>query len=263
MAASFGGGTIKNLSTGNGGVTTLPVGGITTAGTQTYGDAVTLGVGTTVLTSSGAGNAGNITFGSTINGTTANTEYFEVDTQGTTTFGGSIGLGSDGIYGGDDKNLAVLVTNPGGVTILSGGTVFVTDLIFSDTVILGNGTVIKGINVDFNGETAILGGGNSLTLSSTGQTVIGGNVSGVSSLIRDVGTTVFEAWFSGIPPQTVTTIGAQVYSGAIELVYDAVFTGSNITSLTTPINVPGTTTALTIPGITTVTGKTLTVNIVP
>ena len=57
---------IKNLASGNGGGTTLS-GTVSTTGTQSYDDAITLG-GATTLTSAGLGSAGDIIFNSTVNG---------------------------------------------------------------------------------------------------------------------------------------------------------------------------------------------------
>lgn len=248
LAANFGGGAIKNLATGNGGGTTIG-GDISTTGTQTYNDAVTISANS-ILASSGSGNAGNITFNSTINGAANNAQSLAVNTGGTTTFNGSIGLGANGIFegtgGADDKELSSLTTDAVGGTTIGGGTIFATTANFSDTVTLTLGAVLKGTTTGFlNAGTAILGGGNSLTLSGTGVTTIAGNVSNLSSLTRDAGTTTFGTTAA----LSITTTGSQFYSGALTVVQNTTLTGSSVTSATTTIPITG--------------PPSLTVNIVP
>jgi len=62
---------------------------IQTAGPQYYGSPVTLS-GNVTLSSTGTGAAGNITFASTVNGA----DTLAVNTAGTTTFGGAVGVQS-------------------------------------------------------------------------------------------------------------------------------------------------------------------------
>jgi filamentous hemagglutinin family protein len=250
---------IKNLATGNGGGTTIN-GDITTTGTQTYNDAVTVAGGavTRTLTSTGSGSNGNVSFNSTINATTANTERLTVLTSGSTLLAGSIGLGADGVFGGgDDKQLFNMGVNPnvphGGGVIISGGTIFVTTMNVVDTVTLTGGTVFKGadLGLGLDSTVAINGGGHSLTLSGTGLTTIRGNILNLGSLIRDAGTTSLGLTGN---PISITTTGTQFYQGAISLSSDTTLTGSSVSSATTSLNSPGTTS---------VTGFTMTVNIVP
>jgi filamentous hemagglutinin family protein len=265
LTAAFSG--MKNLTTGNGGGTTIN-GNISTTGTQTYNDAVTIAGGalTRTLTSSGTGSSGNITFSSTINANTANTESLSLNSSGTVTLAGAIGLGANGVFndGGDDKPLFSLATDPGtaGGTTVSGGTIHVTNLVLNDTVTLGGGMVFKGTGIQIASplatgalgvsDVAIFGGGYSLTLSS-GATEIGGIVTGLSGLIVE-GPTTFGFASATASTTSVTTSGLQYYAGALTLNKDTTLTGSTVTSATTSINSPGTTT---------ITTKTLTVNTAP
>lgn len=262
VGANFTG--IRNLTIGRNGQsnpTTLS-GAVTTSGTQTYDDPIILGANTT-LVSTGSGSAGNITFNSTVNASTGGTETLTVNTSGTTTFGGAIGLGSNGVYeagGGDDKYLSALTTDAGGGTTISGGTIFAEGITFNDTVTLGTGTVILGSGThEFMATSAILGGGNSLTLSGGGTTRIGGNVSGLSTLTSDGGGTTTFGLAAGAVAVTVTTTGFQVYKDAIVLDQTTTLTGTSVTSFTTTISAPGTMSIATgVNG-----SKNLTVNITP
>jgi hypothetical protein len=165
-----------------------------------------------------------------------------VNTAGTTTFGGSIGLGVDGIYGtGDDNRLGALTTDPTGGTTISAGVLFSTAFTFNDTVTLSGSATIQGSGAHkFLASTAILGGGNSLTLSGSGTTTIGGNVSGLFSLVRDGGGTTAFGVGSAVSVTTTGTGNFQVYKDTITLTQNATLTGSSVTSFTTAIpNNPG------------------------
>ena len=75
---------LTSIATDAGGVTAIDATAITTTGAQVYRDAVTLGGTNTTLTSTGGAA---ITLAGAVDGASA----LEVDTAGTTTFGGAVG----------------------------------------------------------------------------------------------------------------------------------------------------------------------------
>ncbi len=91
------------------GTTIFQSGGVTTAGSQTYGDVVTLAADTTTLTSTGTGG---INFAQTVDGRTANANALVVDAAGQSTFGDNVGAIA--------PLMSLLVTGP---LTVKGGTV--------------------------------------------------------------------------------------------------------------------------------------------
>ena len=117
---------LTSITTDVAGFTDINGAGITTTGAQTFNDPVFLG-GNATLTSSGAGD---ITFGSTLNGGFGLT----VNTSGVTIFTGAVGNATP---------LASLVTNAGGSTHIDGGIVTTSGLqTYNDPILLGAGTII-------------------------------------------------------------------------------------------------------------------------
>ncbi|HEY4248298.1 MAG TPA: filamentous hemagglutinin N-terminal domain-containing protein [Lacunisphaera sp.] len=104
------GARFSSLTTTAGGRVLLNGGGVNTTGVQTYNDAVVLGADA-VLSSAGAGSAGNIALNSTVDGPFALT----VNTAGTTGFGGNVG---------GTAALAGVTTDAAGTTVfnVAGGT---------------------------------------------------------------------------------------------------------------------------------------------
>jgi len=100
---------LGSVTTDSPGSTAINAGTIRTNGVQAYGDAVTLGAGTT-LTSL---NLGNVSFGSTINGA----QTLAVNTGGTTTFNGAVG-GVTALTSvtTDSQDLRPLALDPSGPT---------------------------------------------------------------------------------------------------------------------------------------------------
>jgi parallel beta-helix repeat protein len=185
---------IRNLATGNGGGTTLS-GSITTSGTQTYGDAVTLAAntilaGTTPTFTGGVAGAGH---------------DLTLDFSGTTVI---TGVGFTGI-----RNLA---TGAGGGTTLSGALTTSGTQAYGDAVTLADDATLVGTTVTTLSTLA----GGSKALAITGNASLGGAVSGVTNLSVS-GTTTLGA--------NVTTSGTQAYTGLVTLAADATLTGTTPT----------------------------------
>ena len=157
---------IRNLATGNGGATQL-TGAITTTGTQTYNDAVTL-TGATTLASSGNGAIA-------LNGTVDGAQTLAVNTTGTTTFAGAVG---------GTTALTSLTTNAGGTTNVGGNVTTTGAQTYNDAVTLtGGGTrtfASTGNNaLAFN---ATVDGASALVANTTGTTTFAGAVGGATAL---------------------------------------------------------------------------------
>jgi hypothetical protein len=199
---------LTSLTTNAAGSTTLGGGAITTTGAQTYNDPVNLGAATT-LTSTGAGN---ITFGTTLNG---GGHSLTVNTTGTVTFGGAVG---------SPTSLSSLVTDAGGTTAINGGSVTSSGAqTYSDAVTLGANTTLTSTgsgNISFAGT---VDGAFTLGLSTAGTSVLGvavGQTTALTSLSTDgPGTTQINGG-------SVTTSGGQSY-------FDPVTLGANTTLTST------------------------------
>ena len=216
---------------------------ITTAGNQTYNDAVTLGgAGVRML------NGGTVIFGSTV------ALNNDVNSSGTLGFNGAVTLGGAGglrTVTGANVDFAstvsgagnsLTVNSPGATTfggVVSGVNALVTDApgntaINADITTAGNQTyndavtlggvgglrTVSGANVDF--ASTVAGAGNSLTVNSPGATTFGGAVSGVNALATDAaGNTAINA--------NVTTVGTQIYNDAVTTASGVALTGGTVT----------------------------------
>jgi hypothetical protein len=119
------------------------------------------------------------------------------NSAGTTTFGGAIG---------GTTPLASVTTDAAGTTLLAGGSVTTTGAqTFNENMTLGANTTLTGSTITTAGT--VTGGGNSLGV--TGNAVIGGAVSGLSSLSVSGTTAVNTA--------SITTTGSQIYGGLVTL----------------------------------------------
>ena len=186
---------INNLATGNGGLTTL-TGDLTTTGTQTYADAVTL-LGDTTLVSTGTGAAGDIAFSGTLDGASPGAQALIVNTAGITTFSGSVG---------STRELASLVTDAAGTTAIDGGAISTTGTqTYAGPVTLGANTTLTGSTITNSGTVT----GNSNALTITGNAVVAGVISGVSNYAVS-GTASLGA--------DLSTTGTQTYGDAVTLV---------------------------------------------
>ncbi|MEK6763353.1 MAG: filamentous hemagglutinin N-terminal domain-containing protein [Nitrospirota bacterium] len=184
---------INNFASGNGGTTNL-TGAFSTAGAQTYNDAVVL-TGATTVTSSG--NQA-VTFNNSVNGAQA----LVVNTAGTTTFGGAVG---------GTTALTSMTTNAGGTTAINGGVVSTSGAqTYNDVVTLGANTTLTGTTPTFG--STVMGGGFDLALNFSGATTINGaNLIGINNFSSsNGGTTQLTGAF--------TTSGSQTYTDAVSLI---------------------------------------------
>jgi len=186
---------VANLATGNGGTTEL-TGTLSTNGTQTYGDNVTL-TGPTTLVGTDVSFAENVSGG----------QDLTINASGTTTFAGPVSIGS-------------LTTDAAGSTQIDGGTVTTTGgQAYGDNVTLGANTTLTGVNVSFGGT---VGGGFDLVVNDSGTTSFAAAVTLASVATDAAGTTALDGG-------SVTTTGAQNFGDAVTLGDDTVLTGANVT----------------------------------
>ena len=184
---------LTSLTTNTGGATALNVGGVTTTGTQTYNDAVTLGANITLNAGAGA-----ITFGNTLNGAFS----LAANSTGITTFSGAVGGATA---------LISMTTNAGGTTAINGGAVTTSGAqTYNDVVTLGANTTLTGTTPTFG--STVTGGGFNLALNFSGTTTMNGaNLIGINNFASgNGGTTQLTGAF--------TTSGSQTYTDAVSLI---------------------------------------------
>jgi hypothetical protein len=153
------------------GTTTINTDTITTSKTQTYSDNVTLGANVAVITlkSLGPGLSGNINFKAKIDGPAS----LILNTAGTTTFGGDVGIGTF---------LAGLTTDVGGTTQIDGGHIAAAVQTYNDAVVLGANTTFNATgSITFNGT---VDGAFDLQSFDTGATTFNGTVGGMTPLVN-------------------------------------------------------------------------------
>ena len=116
--------------------------------------------------------------------------------------------------GGAVSGLTTLQTN---VVAINGGNVTSSGAQSYGNVTLGANTTLSGVNINFGGT--ITGAAHSLTLSDTGASTLGGNISGLST---------FQTNAVNINDSSITSTGTQTYNGAVVL--GAAATGFNTTN---------------------------------
>jgi len=168
---------LEYVVTNAGGTTAINGGTVSTTGVQTYNDAVRLGANT-ILTSTGAGATGNITFATTLDSDgVATPRSLTVNTAGTTTFGGAVG---------NLAPLANLTTDAPGATSINGGSVVTTgNQTYNDPVTLGASTAMTSLtgNITFaNTVDPTTAGVENLTLASAGDITFTGLAGGLRRL---------------------------------------------------------------------------------
>jgi parallel beta-helix repeat protein len=185
---------LQNLTTQGGGTTTID-GAVTTSGTQTYLDAVSL-----------LGNA-------TLTGTT-------VTTGSTLTGGGnSLDIIGNAVIGGNVAAVTNLAVS--GTTTLSAASVATTGTQkYGGLVTLGTNTTLSGTTPTFSGGVA--GGGHDLTLDFSGTTTIAGETfTGIRDLVTHGGGTTA---LSG----PLVTSGSQTFREAVSLIGATALEGTRI-----------------------------------
>jgi hypothetical protein len=209
-----GAGSLAGVLADGSGATTLG-GTIQTTGSQTYSGAVTLNAAT-VLTSAGGSSIG---FANTLDGPFS----LDVNTSGTTTFGG--------IVGGTNA-LAALTTNAGGTTAINGGSVTTTGAqTYGDAVLLGAATVLGSTGAGITGtDLGNSAAGHGLSLNTAtdatlrfdsftlGASTVGGDLDltssgsiGQSGPVTVTGTTALSA-----PGQSITLLApGNNFGGAV------------------------------------------------
>ncbi|MDB5341692.1 MAG: hypothetical protein JWP89_69 [Schlesneria sp.] len=219
------------LTTDAAGSTLLKSTSVTTSGDQTYHDAVVLASNSVTVNT--MLNGVNVSFDSTVDGTTSGTQGLTINASGVTTFG-------DGT--GDDKvgttSLAFLTTDAAGSTVLKSTSVTTSgDQTYHDAVVLASNSVtanttLTGVNVSFDstldGTTA---GTQGLTINASAVTTFGDGtgddkVGGVTSLAF---LTTDAAGSTALKSTSVTTSGDQTY-------HDAVVLASNSVTANTTLN---------------------------
>jgi large repetitive protein len=219
---------LRTLTTSGGGVTELG-GHVSTTETQQYDDAVEL-TADVVLSSSGAGALGDITFAATVDGPHSLT----VNTAGTTQFDGRVG---------DAAALTELHTDAAGTTVLNTDVVTAGVVQFDDPVLIDTTTTVTGTtSVGFGSSVMGVDGIENLTVVSGGAATFSGSVSNLTDLtVHAAGTTLFgdDVTISGAlttDAAGLTKIDAAVitastveFQDAVELCQDLAITADEIT----------------------------------
>ncbi len=212
--------------------TTLNGGTVTTTADQHYNGAVTLAQDTTLngvnvtLNNTVAGAGKNLTVNAsgatTLNGAVSGVNALTTDTAGTTVVNNSLAANS--------------VTLHDAVTLNNGGVTTTGNQTFDGSLTLAQNTTLTGVDVLVKNVT---GGGNNLTLNSSGVATVDG-ATGVNTLVSDAAGTVVvkgpvtvgtltlndtAATLSG----TITTTADQTYANPVTLAGATVLVGPNVT----------------------------------
>jgi hypothetical protein len=218
------------LTTDAAGSTVLKSTSVTTSGDQAYHDAVVLASNN--LTANTTLNGVNISFDSTVDGTTAGTQGLTINASGTTTFGD--GVGDDKV--GGVTSLVFLTTDAAGSTVLKTTSVTTSgDQTYHDAVVLASNSVtanttLNGVNVSFDSTLdGTVAGTQGLTINASGTTTFGDGtgddkVGGATSLAF---LTTDAAGSTLLKSTSVTTSGNQTYHDTV------VLASNNITATTT------------------------------
>ncbi|QDV16090.1 Extracellular serine protease precursor [Gimesia panareensis] len=203
---------LTSLTTDAAGDTQINGGAVTTTGSQIYYDTVELGANT-VLTSTASGA---ITFDQSLDGTFT----LNVNTDGITTFNGTVGNGNA---------LVSLTTDAGGTTQINGGTIETTgDQIFHDDVELGANTTLTSTSSGAVTFDQTLNGTFTLEINTAGDTTFNGtvgNANELTSLTTDAdGTT-------NINGGSIATSGGQLFNDTVLLGANTVLSSSSSGSI--------------------------------
>lgn len=204
---------LSSLTTNAGGTTQINGGSIQTSGNQIFNDDVELGANT-VLTSTGSGA---ITFNQRLNGT----HTLELNTDGDTTFNGTVG---------DTNELASLTTDANGTTFINGGSIATEGgQLFNDAVLLGANTVLSSSASGSINFKSTLNGAHTLNINTAGSTIFDdqvGNSTPLTSLTTDVAGT------TEVNGGSITTTGGQTFHDIVSLGASVVFTSTTVDDIT-------------------------------
>lgn len=215
--------TVGSIATDAPGTLEIVPATMTTPGTQSYGEALTL---TTDMTFTGS----SVTFGGPVNGTTVGQQ--DLNVTGDATFlggaGGTVALQTISVTGAAGVSGAMASTDAqtyGGAITLLGNTAFTLDngLTFDSTI---DGPYAMSVNassgdVTFNqavGGTAMVG---DITVDSGGVTNINSAITAASFTTDAPGSTEMNGG-------SITTTGAQSYNDAVIVNTDTTLSGSNV-----------------------------------
>ena len=215
FASTVGAGSaLQSLTTDAAGTTAINGGVVTTSGAQTYNDNVTLGADTTLTGST-------VSFGGTVNGTTAGTESLAI--TGNVVFGDGAGD-----FVGNTTSLE-FVTVSGTTTFNAGNasaTVTTAGLqTYTGAVTLGADTTLASTgngNVTFS---STVNGAQTLTVNTGGNTTFSAAV-GAGTALTSVTTDATGTTF--INGGTVTTTGTQSYNDNVSLGANTTLTGTTV-----------------------------------
>ena len=197
-----------NISLGVNINTTATNGNFAANGPVLLTGAVTIGTGT-----------GNLSLAGTVDGAYA----LNLQSTGNTTLGG--------VVGGTTK-LASLTTDAPGTTNLNGGAITTTGTqTFYDNVLLGANTTLTASTVTFASSGSLDGQAHSLTVN--GNLALDGTVTNVSSITVNGGSTAIST--------NVTTVGDQIYPGAITISANVVLTAGGDIAFQSTLNSQSTT----------------------
>ena len=218
---------LGSLTVSGGGITALNGGSITSTGSQSFDNAVTLG-NNTVLTGS------DITLAGTVNGVSSLT----VNGSGVTTFGAAVG---------GTAPLASLTTDAAGSTVVSGGGIATSgNQNYHDQVtVSGTGTTLSTFDSNVRFYQGVTLNEDLTVTTGVGNVTFSGSVDGANDLaVHNSGQTTFSAAVgSGTPLASLTTdgggstalnggalttSGTQGYGDAVSLGADTVLTGNKI-----------------------------------
>jgi autotransporter-associated beta strand protein len=204
---------LSSLTTNAGGTTQINGGSIQTSGNQIFNDDVELGANT-VLTSTGSGA---ITFNQRLNGT----HTLELNTDGDTTFNGTVG---------DTNELVSLTTDANGTTFINGGSIATEGgQLFNDAVLLGANTVLSSSASGSVNFKSTLNGAHTLNINTAGSTIFDdqvGNSTPLTSLTTDVAGT------TEVNGGSITTTGGQTFHDIVSLGASVVFTSTSVDDIT-------------------------------
>ncbi len=204
---------LSSLTTNAGGTTQINGGSIQTSGNQIFNDDVELDANT-VLTSTGSGA---ITFNQRLNGT----HTLELNTDGDTTFNGTVG---------DTNELASLTTDANGTTFINGGSIATEGgQLFNDAVLLGANTVLSSSASGSINFKSTLNGAHTLNINTAGSTIFDdqvGNSTPLTSLTTDVAGT------TEVNGGSITTTGGQTFHDIVSLGASVVFTSTSVDDIT-------------------------------
>ncbi|HEX7384470.1 MAG TPA: hypothetical protein VF291_09160 [Burkholderiaceae bacterium] len=211
--AAVGGVTaLGSLSTGG---STRLAGNVTTSGPQSYQGALTLVAASTALTGT------DITFGSTVDGATADANALTINASGIAALQGDVGA---------TTRLASLYSTSGGSATIGGNISAFDRIQFDDPANLtADATLTSATN--YVAFVAPLDGAHALTTSAGTFSWFGSTVGATTPLasLTTQGTDVYVSFAQA--NNAITTAGAQTYQGIVHLYNSTAFSGSTLAFL--------------------------------